>query len=183
MKTKLASIAIALFAAVSVQAQNISQDFSNLAKDIGSATNWTAIAGYGHSTAGNKNVVFADVAYNFNANVGVIVGYDYLFGNGNSQANIIKGGVSLSATIHPFAFIGSTSLTNIVAQPFVADLLATPKNSSVGIGNIVTTGINFDIYKFKNFELDAGIQYENRTGQGFWNGSYILGHIGISRKF
>ena len=51
------------------------------------------------------------------------------------------------------------------------------------IGNIITTGVNFDLYQFKNLSLGAGIQYEKRTGQGEFDGNYILFHIAISRKF
>jgi len=184
MKKIIASLI--LVSALAVQAQS-SGSFSGGLQQIGdavsSSTNWTAIAGYGHSTSGNKSLLFADIAYNFNQNVGIVGGYDYLFGNGNSQANIVKGGVTLSLPMHPFAFLGSTFATNITCTPFVADLLATPKNSGAGIGNIMTTGVNFDVYSFKNFELGAGVQIEKRTGQGDWDGSYYLVHLAISRKF
>lgn len=168
-------------------AQTNTPSFSDGLKEMGaavsSATNWTAIGGYGQDTSGQKHLAFADVAYNFNQHIGVVVGYDYLWSQGQvSQANIVKGGVTLSATIHPFAFLGSTFMTNIVGTPFVADLLATPKNGNA-IGNLITTGINFDVVSFKNFELVTGIQYEKRSGQGYWDGNYYLAHLGISRRF
>jgi hypothetical protein len=186
MKKTIAILTLAMLAVAGFAQSNPSASFTGAVQQfseaVTSATNWTAIAGYGRSTAGNKNVAFADVAYNFNQNVGIVIGYDYLWAKGQSQANVVKGGVTLSATVHPFAFLGSTFATNIVATPFVADLLATPKNNS-GIGNIITTGINFDVYSFKNFELGAGVQMERRYGQGYWNGNYWLGHIGVTRKF
>lgn len=154
-----------------------------MANALSSGTNWTAIAGYGRGLTGNKNVAFADVAYSLNQNVGVIAGYDVLWGGGQHEANSVKGGVSLQTSIHPFAFIGTTFLTNVVATPFAADCLATPKDSSAGIGNIVTTGANVDIYAFSKFEVNVGAQYENRTGQGRWDGGYALFHAGLTRKF
>ena len=155
-----------------------------LGQAIENSTNWNALTGYGHSISGTgKNLTFVDVAYNISDNVGFVVGYDYLWANHQvGSFNAVKGGVNLQTTIHPFAFLGSTALTNILVQPFVADLLATPQGSG-NIGNIVTTGVNWDFFSFKNFALGAGIQYENRTGQGNWDGNYILGHIAISRKF
>lgn len=147
-----------------------------------SSTNWTIVGGAGRSTTGNKNLAFADLAYAFNDNVGAVVGYDYLWRPGADQLNAVKGGLTLQATIHPLAFIGSTFLTNVVGTPFVSALVATPRHGE-DIGLITTAGINFDLYRFKNFSLDSGVQYENRTGQGEWNGNYIPLHLGISRKF
>lgn len=155
------------------------------------ATNWTVVGGYGRSLEsstklGNKNVAFAAVAYNFTENVGLIAGYDTLWsGSGatkSSTFNSLKGGLTLQLPTHPFAFIGSTFLTNVVATPFAGDVLATPKNGDA-IGNIVTTGINFDLFAIKNFEVVSGFQYEKRTGQGDWDGNYILFHAGLSRRF
>ena len=155
------------------------------------ATNWSGVVGGGHSLTGSKSIVFGDLAYNFTQNVGVVIGYDDLFApkwakplaNGqDNQANIVNGGVTLNATIHPFAFVGSTFLTNIVGQPFVTDLIAQPKGNNA-IGNIITTGVNFDIVSFSNFELSAGAQYESRQGQGFWDGNYALAHLALTRTF
>lgn len=155
------------------------------------ATNWTVVGGYGRSLEsstklGNKNVAFAAVAYNFTENVGLIAGYDTLWsGSGatkSSTFNALKGGLSLQLPTHPFAFVGSTFLTNVVATPFVADLLATPKSGDA-IGNIVTAGINFDLWAVKNFEIVGGVQIEKRTGQGDWDGKYALFHLGVSRRF
>lgn len=190
MKTKLKFLLTILILSVltlSVNAQTNPPSFSGglkeMAQAVSSSTNWTLIAGYGHSIKGKNNLAFADIAYNFNDNVGIVAGYDYLWTKGQSQANFVKGGVTLSATIHPFAFIGSTFLTNIVAIPFGADLLSTPKGNGNAIGNILTTGVNFDFIGFKNFELVGGVQYEKRMGQGQWDGGYGLAHLGISRRF
>jgi hypothetical protein len=150
---------------------------------VTTSTNWSVLGGYGHSTTGSKSIAFGDVAYNFTQNVGVVVGYDYLWAPGRlNEANLVKGGVTLNATVHPFAFIGSTFLTNVVGQPFVADLLAQPQAGN-DIGNIVTTGVNFNIVSISNYELSTGAQYEVRTGQGTWDGNYGLIHLAITRTF
>ena len=166
---------------------SFSDGFKIMAQAITSGTNWTVLGGYGRSTKSmltsrGNNIAFMDVAYQFDGPVGLVAGYDYLWAKGQSQANAVKGGVTLSATIHPLAFVGSTFLTNVVGTPFVGDLLATPKNGNA-IGNIVTTGINFDLVAIKNFELSLGAQYENRAGQGVWDGNYVLGHAALTRKF
>lgn len=164
-------------------APSLASGLSIIAQSVASATNWTVLSGYGRSSSGHNNLAFGALAYNFTQNVGVVAGYDNLWASGSgSQASIIKGGVTLSAPVHPFAFIGSTFATNIVGTPFVADLLATPKGGNA-VGNIVTSGINFDIWRIKNFELTIGAQYEKRMGQANWDGNYIIGHLGISRRF
>jgi hypothetical protein len=153
-----------------------------IAKDITSGTNWAVVAGGGRATSGNRNVAFAAVAYSFQNGVGIIAGEDVLFGKGKPQAAALKGGVTLQTTIHPLAFIGTAWATNILGQPFVGDLLATPKGNN-GIGNIMTTGINFDFVNFGRFAFGGGFQYENRSGQGPWSGNYVLGHLAFRRTF
>ena len=187
MKNKLFITLASLLLATGLNAQtNTAPSFQTgieqIASALGSAP-WTIVGGYGRSTTGNKNVGFSQVAYNFNQNVGLVFGYDVLWGGTMlHQTELVKGGITLSAPIHPFAFIGSTALTNVVGTPFVADLLAQPQGDA-NLGNLIVTGINFDLYKFKNFEIVAGAEYVNRSGQGAWDGNYICGHIGISRRF
>lgn len=177
------AVALSAFGQTNPPAPSLSGGISMIADSVASSTNWTVIGGYGHSTEHKNNLAFADLAYNLNQNVGLVAGYDKLWSPVQaSEANIIKGGVSLSAKIHPFAFVGSTFLTNIVGTPFVADLLATPRSGS-DVGNIVTTGINFDLCRLKNFDLGVGAQYEKRMGQGAYNGNYVLVHFGLSRRF
>ena len=158
------------------------QGLKDMATAVTSGTNWTLLSGYGHSTAGNNNVAFAALGYNFTDSVGLVLGYDYLWNAQHNEFNSLKGGVSLQTQIPIFAFVGSTVLTNIVCQPFVADLLATPRSGNA-IGNILTTGVNFDVYAVKNFEITVGGQYEKRVGQGDFDGNYILFHVGLSRRF
>jgi hypothetical protein len=150
---------------------------------IASATNWTATVGYGRSLKGNTSLGFADLGYNFSQNVGVIVGLDYISQGGAGEWNDVRGGISLSLPLHPFAFIGGTNLfTKMVATPFVADLLATPR-SGAAIGNLIVTGAKVDLYDIKNFSLGLLGAYEHRMGQGTADGNYALIGIAITRKW
>lgn len=153
-------------------------------KEIGQAfasgTNWTVVAGYGHSLTGAKSLAFADVAYNFNQNVGVILGYDYLYGGGLKQGNAVRGGVSLSAHIHPFSVVGFW--TNAMLTPFVADMIAEPK-AGASIGNVLVTGAKLDLFDLRNFSLGVMVAYEHRTGQGPWNANYGLAGLAFTRKW
>jgi len=172
----------ALFAKGQTAQPTFGQGLKDMATAVTSGTNWTTLVGYGHSTSGNNNLAFAAIGYNFTDSVGLVLGYDYLWNAQHNEFNALKGGVSLQTQIKPFAFVGSTFLTNVVCQPFVADLLATPRSGNA-IGNIITTGVNFDVYQVKNFELTVGGQYEKRVGQGDFDGNYILFHVGLSRRF
>ena len=159
--------------------------FQELATAVSTATNWTFVAGGGRSTTGQNNVAFADVAYNITQNVGLIIGGDFLWSKNASSWNTVKGGIALQATMRPFAFLGGTNwLTNIRATPFVANCIAEPfGGGSASIGNIVTGGLQFDVATWKQFKFSFGGQYENRSGQGIWNGNYLLGQLGFSRTF
>src|ERR1041385_117795 len=127
-----------------------------------SATNWTVTTGYGHGLKNNGNIAFADLAYNFNENVGVVVGFDQRGGGGQSQFNDIRGGITLSLPMRPFKVLGGTNfLTKLVATPFVADLLATPRSGD-SIGNLIVTGAKVDLWNIGNFNLGLLGAYEHR---------------------
>ena len=177
-------VAALVLVTVSAQAQTNASFLSSLTsmeQAATSGTNWSAVVGYGHSTKGNNSLEFGDVAYAFNDNLGAVVGLDSLQGSGVSLYNSVKGGLTLKTQIYPLAWTGIASLEKIPGQPFVGDLIATAKDGS--IGNIVTTGINFNVYQIRNYNIDVGAQYELRAGEGVFNGNYILFHVGISRSF
>jgi len=71
--------------------------------------------------------VFADIAYAFNNNFESLLVVDELWRGDKRQFNSVKGGLTLQAPGHLFAFIGSTVLTNLRTTPFVSFLIATPK--------------------------------------------------------
>jgi hypothetical protein len=183
---KLFIIAILAGLAVCAQAQTNTMPAIDAAKlllqDITGGTNWSVVGGGGISTDGKKYLAYGVVAYDFNANAGVIAGEDVLFASGQHQFNSLKGGITLKTTIYPLAFTGVSALQSIQGTPFVADLIATGAGGS-SVGNIVATGMDFNVYAFKNFELSVGAEYDNRTGQGVYSGNYISGHLAISRKF
>ena len=189
MKKLIISACLAL--AINLNAQTnpptVSGGIEQIASAIGSSTNWTLLHGAGRALKGNRNIAFGDLVYNMNDNVGLVMGLDTLWAPNQSQQrqqNSVKGGITLKAAIHPFTFLGSTFLTNVIAQPFAAELFAQPTGGSAdSVATITTVGINFDVVSFKNFELVAGAQYETRTGSGFWNGNYGLIHLGIGRRF
>jgi len=186
MKTLFTLLAALLcFAGIS-SAQTSSTDWlTPLGNAISTATNWAVVTGAGRATTGNRDLAFAAVAYNFNNNVGVVLGEDYLWSKGQaSQQNALKGGVTLSATIHPLAFVGSTFLTNVVGTPFISGLASQPVGgSSANIGTIAATGIEFSVATVKNFNVILGLGYENRTGSGFYDGHYGLATLGLKRSF
>lgn len=161
----------------------VTQGFEAIGQAIVGSTNWTAAAFGGVDTTGSKYIIGAEVAYGFNQYVGLVAGVEDLFAKGHqSQFSAVKGGITLSYPLHPFSFLGSTALTNIVADPFISDQIATPSGNA-NLGNLLVYGINFNITSFSNFELVGGVDYETRTGQGYWDGDYWLIHVGISRRF
>lgn len=151
------------------------------------STNGAFLFGGGRGLAGNKNVAFVDYLYNLNQNAGLLFGYDYLFSNSKSlqsSANVVKGGFNLQANIRPLQRFG---LTNFIITPFAAILIATPLNGTSnngGIGQIALTGVDWESSSFKifNFPIKAHVGgfYENRTGQGGWNGNYLCAHFALS---
>lgn len=196
MKKYLSIGAAILLAAVNSHSQTVNRSnpvpgwqmaTENIISNIFSGTNWSAVVGYGRSTAHmvsnrGKNLAFADVAYGFSQNVGIIFGYDYLWAKGLNEQNTVKGGLTLQDPIRIFSFLGSTFLTNTVGTPWIGDALATPKGNN-SLGNLFLFGVNFEAYPFSNMSVDLGIFGENRSGQGPWDGNYLAGHVGITRRF
>lgn len=160
----------------------IYSSFTNILNTIAEAKDWTLVGGYGRSLTGSRHIAFEDVAYHFNDNVGLLFGFDQLWADGISQNNTVRGGISLSVPVHPFGFLGSTALTNVIGSPFIADCISTGVGDD-SVGNILVCGINFDIYKVANFEVVGGAFYEKRSGQAEWSGAYVCGFLGISRRF
>jgi hypothetical protein len=153
-----------------------------MAQAMAVSTNWALVGGYGHSFSGiGRNIAFGEVGINFNDYVGAVLGNDYLFGAGNHQFNSLSGGMTITLPLHPFAFLGSTILTNILVKPVAFDQVATSSSSTVA--NLMGIGMDFDVYLISNFSVHAGIDYEKRTGDSRWDGDYGLVHIALSRYF
>lgn len=172
MKKLLLITALAL-ASVSGYSQNVLQLVMDSA-----VTNGAVGGGYWHSTSGSYNIVNGDFIYNVTKSdsvlgAGLIVGYDYLWGNGkgNHVWNDVKGGFQLTSTFYPLKSLG---YTNFLVKVFGGDTLANPHGSkTTGVGNIVFTGVDhsWTIYKHLDFHLDP--MYQNRSGQAQWSRNYI----------
>lgn len=147
------------------------------------STNMAFAAGGGRGLTASKNLVFADYLYNFNQNAGLVIGYDYLWGNHQSSANVVKGGLNLQTS---FAPLGQLGFTNIVLNPFASYLVATPTSGTSndgGLGGIAIIGVDWKYNIAKDLYLHAGGFFENRTGQEYWNGNYLAGHVALSFRF
>lgn len=175
--------AAALLAAVTTQAQpaNIGQWLQDGGQLLMTSTNWAVVGGGGRGLTGNKNVYFGGLAYNFTDFVGAYVGGDYLTSPGGNVAEVVKGGVTLQIPIYPFRLIGVNFATNFQVSPFADELLATPRQGNVPVGNIIGGGVNIKVATLGRWGFDAGVEVNNRTGQGYWNGNYLTGHAAIGR--
>ena len=152
------------------------------------ATNWNVAVGYGRGFSGVKNnLAYADLAYNIvtstntGAGVGLVLGDEILFGKGHPQISTVGGGINLNAVIAPLGFLGG-SFTNFTTKVWAADLVATPQAAN-DIGNLVITGASFKIVDVKNFEIGASAGWENRQGQGRYDGNYGLFMLTATRMF
>lgn len=188
MKTKLKSIiGLALLAAgmavCSAQTQ-LPPSVTDLMKNAyGAMTGpgWTAGGGYGHSVSGvGRNIAGMGVAYDFKTTpVGLYLGYDALWSRSQSVQNTVKGGITINATIEPLAFAGYTNMT---ATLYAGELMATGIGNNV-VGAITVAGAKIHLLNVKNFELHLDPWYENRQGQGYWDGHFLGAFIMATRTF
>lgn len=148
---------------------------------VAGSTNFGFAAGYARGTTGNRNVAFADVPYNFNSNVGLLIGYEYLWtakaAGIPSQANLVKGGLNLQADLKPLKQFG---FTNFTVTPFGFALVASGNGT---VSEIIGGGAKTTVLTWKGLNVNLGVLYENRTGAGFWNGRYVGGFAAISKGF
>jgi len=146
------------------------------------STNYAVALGGGRATTGNRNLAFADYVYNVSENVGLVLGYDYLWtakaAGVPSQANLVKGGITLSAKIYPLKNFG---LTNTAVTPFANVLLATGNGSA---SEIITAGGKLNIATFGGgWNLSAVGFWETRKDAGYWTASYVCGALAVSKGF
>jgi len=145
------------------------------------STNYAIATGYGRAATGNRNLAFADYIWNVSQNVGLVAGYDYLWTSKASgvhaQANLVKGGVSLSADLHPLKNYG---FTNFIVTPFANSLVA---SGSGGVSEVVTVGGKTVVATFSGWNLNLCGFYEKRIGSGYWDGAYICGAVAFSKGF
>ncbi len=145
------------------------------------STNYALAFGGGRSTTGNKNLGFADYVYNVSQNVGLVVGYDYLWTAKKygiaSQANLIKGGISFSALIYPLKNFG---LTNFAVMPFANGLVATGNGSA---SEIITAGGKFTFASFSGWNFGGVGFWETRKDAVYWTADYICAALEFDKGF
>jgi hypothetical protein len=186
---KIASIIALIGLCFTAGAQSIPQDVITLSKDVAGGP-WGLAGGYGHSITGvGNNVAFEVLTYDLVTNVqntgfssGAIAGYDQLWGNHLKLLNSLSGGWQFSETMKPFAFVGSTFLTNVEATVCAYQLVATPEAGN-DIGSITGTSVAFNAGEWSGFHLKLIGLYEDRNGQGGFNGNYLLGGLAITHNF
>ena len=150
------------------------------------STNYAVAFGAGRGLTGNKNIAFADYLYNMNANAALMIGFDYLKCNQantpSSTANIVKGGLQLNADIYPLKNYGFPTFK---VTPFAGYCVASPTagQNNGGVGAIAFTGIDMHTVIGKGWDFHYGAMYENRTGQGIFDGNYILLELAFSRNW
>lgn len=145
------------------------------------STNFSLALGGGRGLKGNHNLVFVDYLYNFNANAGLLLGFDDIAtGSKFTTDNIafVKGGFNLQAEIAPFKNWG---LSNFKVTPFGSLLMS---SSGGDVGQIIVGGINEQIGLGKGWKFNLGAFYENRTGgNSATDGAYLCGHLAVSKGF
>lgn len=172
-------IASVTYASAQTNSPSLSSGLQQIVDSFGTATNWATVTGYGHSTKGNKNLAFVDLAYNFSQSVGVVIGYDYLWDNQakTSQANLVKGGINLQAPIKPLKQFGFENLT---VTPFGFVLMSSGNGN---VSEIVGGGGKVKLWEFHGYGLNTGLIYENRIGAQEWSGRYLGGFLSVSKGF
>lgn len=189
MKTLL--IGAVLLAAVTLHAQNFALDLNNAGSDL-LAGPWVVGGGFEHTTSGTgASIGFVAVSYNLTPATnnaigftsGPIVGYDDEFGSRlGSQQESLSGGWQVSSSGHWFSFIGKTFLTNMVGTLTVHQLLTTP-HGGAPVGAVTGGAASLDVYSVDNFHFKPSFLYDNRSGQGKWNGNFLGGALFISHNF
>ena len=70
---------------LSAQTNSFTDVFKEMVNAVSTAKDWNLVGGYGHSLSGSHHLAFEDVVYNFNDNVGVLLGFDQLWDSGAKQ--------------------------------------------------------------------------------------------------
>ena len=161
---------------------SFSNGLQEIYDSVAVSTNYAFAFGGGRATTGNRDLGFADYIYNVSQNVGLVLGYDYLWTAKRagipSQANLIKGGITLSALIYPLKNFG---LTNVAVRPFANALVATGNGSA---SEIVTAGGKFNFVTFGGGWNFGGVGFwETRKDAGYWTADYICAALELDKGF
>ena len=160
---------------------------SQIANVLGQAlavTNWVLEAGGGTKLSGHGTYMAEGaVIYNFNENIGVLLGYKEMWDTGQNglktqnQASVLKGGATLSYPI-PMSFD-----TNIVVVPNMTVAVSTPTKGTSNLGGVgLDSGfggsVNFQTWG--RVKLHTFVEYINSAGQGTYSGNYLTGGLAVS---
>ena len=137
------------------------------------STNGIVVFTAARKLTGNVNRFSADYVYSLTPHAGLVLGYDDIRSGGRSYNSILRGGVTFQASITPFKVF-----PKFVLNPFASSLAATStSNGEVGLLNIA--GVDWAWTVSKNVDINAGVFYENVTGESDFNGNYggVLGGV------
>jgi hypothetical protein len=151
-------------------------------------TNYAIVPFVGIKADGKQFAAGLLAVENVNNNLGVVLGFDSLWGGGKiGSANIISGGVTLKQQTHPLSFISTNSFfQNLAVTPYAVALVGTPLNGTSndgGLAAIGRVGAQIDIYNFKGWEIGVGADYGNRVGAGNYSGNWFDGIVSIRKGF
>lgn len=151
-------------------------------------TNYAVVPFVGIKSDGKQFAAGLLAIENVNNNLGVVAGFDTLWGGGKiGSANIVSGGLTLKEQTHPLAFVSTNSFfQNFTLTPYAVALVGTPINGTSnngGLAAIGRVGANLDIYNFKGFEIGIGADYGNRAGAGNYSGNWFDGIFTIRKGF
>ena len=146
-------------------------------------SNGVFVLTWARKLSGNANRFSLDYIYNFTPNAGLILGYDDIRAGSYSQANVLKGGLTLNADIYPFKRFGAT---NFFVKSYGFALIATPTkgtSNNGGVGQLMGAGVSYEPHFTKNIYGEFGGFYENSTGEGQYNGNWVGALIGVHYIF
>lgn len=146
--------------------------------NVAASTNFAVALGGGRGIKGDKNLAFVDYVYNISDHVGAVLGYDAIRAGGSTTYSFVKGGLQLKAEIAPLKNFGFPTFK---VTPFTALLI----DSNAGhVGQVIVAGASHRWTLSKNWGLNVGGFYENRSGGNTTtDGVYLCGFLAASRNF
>jgi hypothetical protein len=176
---RLLTVALLASICLSARAQTNSLlgDLKTAAKDAIDSTNWAVYATAGHSLTKNFWLAGVGVAYNVTPVVAPIFGVDERWNGKQHVFSSVQGGLQLQLPVQPLVSLG---ISNFWMTPFVGDMAASGNGGNV-VGNVVISGVDFDLYNWSVWALHLGGEYENCSGQGVYDANYLSAHFALSR--
>ena len=147
-------------------------------------SNYAGAVTFGKSVSKDQYSGSLIVVENVNNNLGVIAGFDHLWlGGKTGSANLVSGGLTLKAQVHPLRWAYSLVSTNqtswaytLTGTMFGVSMVGTPMNGTSNDGGLCAinrAGLNLDMIKVGKVQLSIGGDYGNRTGAGNYSGNWV----------